>query len=57
MKKYTGLTNKELGEMFGVMSYSAIAKAHERFCALLTRDRFLRKEVQRIPGRMSNVKG
>lgn len=54
IKKYTGMTNRQLGELFGGISYSAVAKAHHRFEACLKKDNKLKKTVSSI---MSNVKG
>lgn len=57
LKKYTGITNKQIGELFGELSYSAVAKVLERFSADMEKDRLLRKQVERICNGMSNVKG
>lgn len=57
MKKNTGLTNRQIGNLFGDISYSAVAKAYQRFSAKLTRDRSLRKEVQGVMANLSHVKG
>ena len=57
LKRYTGLTNREIGRLFGGMTYSAVAKTHERFSEKLKKDRTLAREVQRIMKEMSNVKG
>ncbi len=54
IKKYTGITNSQLGELFGGISYSAVAKAHQRFEARLKKDNKLRRTVNAV---MSNVKG
>ncbi len=29
-KRHTGMTNRQIGELFGTVSYSAVAKAHEK---------------------------
>jgi hypothetical protein len=54
IKKYTGITNSQLGELFGGISYSAVAKAHQRFEARLKKNNKLKKAVSAV---MSNVKG
>lgn len=57
LKQYTGLTNREIMELFGRVSYSAIAKAYERFRGDLMKDKALQKEVEAITSSLSNVKG
>ena len=57
LKKYTGLTNRELGKLFGTISYSAVSKASARFNEKLDADAPLRKRLERIESEMSHVKG
>ncbi|MBN2062329.1 MAG: transposase [Deltaproteobacteria bacterium] len=57
LKTHTELSNKEVGEYFGGLSYSAIAKIKERFLNKLNKDRVLKKKVVKIDQYMSNVKG
>ncbi len=57
MKKHTQSTNKQIGEMFGGISYSAVAKVYNRFEEELTKNRRIRREVRKIEKTMSNVKG
>ncbi|MGA7877693.1 MAG: hypothetical protein WCA08_18685 [Desulfoferrobacter sp.] len=57
MKEYTGLTNRELGSLFGGMSYSAISKAYARFLEKLEVDAPLRKLLKSIESELSHVKG
>jgi chromosomal replication initiation ATPase DnaA len=57
IKKYTGLTNKQLGQLFGNISYSAVAKVCQRFSKKLEKDIVLKKKVGEIKRNMSNVKG
>jgi chromosomal replication initiation ATPase DnaA len=57
LKTCTELSNKEIGEYFGGLSYSAVAKIKDRFLIKLNKDRALRKRVVRIKQYMSNVKG
>jgi len=48
VKRSTGMTNQQIGELFGGLTYSAVAKAYERFSSTLARDRSLRKELKNI---------
>jgi putative transposase len=57
MKKWTSLTNKQIGNLFGDLSYSAVSKANQRFIADMKKDRKLRKKVDAIMKIMSHVKG
>jgi REP element-mobilizing transposase RayT len=56
MRKHTGLTNRQIADLFGNVSYSAVAKAYQRFADKLPTDRGLRKTMKKIRGKMSNVK-
>jgi len=56
-KKYTGLTNREIGERFGGLSYSGVTRVSQRFEEKLTKDRTLKSRVKEIDERISNVKG
>jgi len=53
MKKFTGMTNRQIGELFGDLSYSAVAKAHQRLSTKLKKDRSLRKRFQEITSNLS----
>lgn len=57
IKKYTGLTNRQIGQLFGHISYSAVEKVYQRFSTKLAKDRSLRKMVEEIMTKMSYVKG
>jgi chromosomal replication initiation ATPase DnaA len=57
MKRFTGMTNRQIGELFGGLSYSAIAKVHQRLSAKLRNDQSLRKTVEHIVTNLSLVKG
>jgi chromosomal replication initiation ATPase DnaA len=57
LKTCTELSNKDVGEYFGGLSYSAVAKIKERFLGKLERDRALSKRVGKIKQTLSNVKG
>jgi hypothetical protein len=45
-KKYTGLTNREIGERFGGLSYSGVTRVSQRFCEKMAGDRTLRRQVR-----------
>ena len=53
MKKFTGMTNRQIGRLFGDLSYSAVAKAYQRFSANLGSDKRLRKKVEAIRDKLS----
>lgn len=56
-KKYTGLTNREIGSFLGGISYSAITRVYQRFGEKMLKDRELRKQIVEIGNILSNVKG
>ena len=56
-KKYTGLTNREIGERFGGLSYSGVTRVSQRFQEKLAKNKSLRRQVEEIDDRISNVKG
>jgi REP element-mobilizing transposase RayT len=53
LKTHTGLTNSQIGQMCGGLSYSAISKSYQRFSAKLRTDRELRKGIKAV---LSHVK-
>jgi putative transposase len=53
IKKFTGLPNRQIGELFGGLSYSAVAKAYQRFVVRLNQDKSLRKVVEECSGVLS----
>jgi hypothetical protein len=55
-RKHTALTNTEIGRHYGDLSYSAVAKAATRFAEKLKQNEQLRKDVEWIEARLSNVK-
>ena len=57
MKKYTGMTNRQIGEFFGGLSYSAVAKIQVRFLEKVKKNRILEKKLELISNKLSNVKG
>ena len=57
LKMYTGLTNRQIGQQFGNISYSGVAKVYKRFSEELGKDKALRKNVEGIISNLSLVKG
>ena len=57
MKKWTSITNKKIGGLFGDLSYTAVSKANKRFIMKIKKDRKLRRRVDDILKNMSQVKG
>ena len=57
LKKYTGLTNRQIGQQLGNISYSAVAKVYQRFSEKLRKDKALKKKIAGIMSNLSNVKG
>ena len=55
MKKSTGLTNRQIGSLFGNLSYSGVAKVNQRFLEKIKRDSALKKKIKKII--ISNIKG
>jgi hypothetical protein len=53
MKKFTGMTNGQIGQLFGDLSYSAVAKAYQRFLLDLRSEKALRRKVETIRGNLS----
>ena len=53
IKRYTCLDNKEIGQVFGGLHYSAVSKAAARLEKELSKDKDLAKIVDRLA---SNVK-
>jgi hypothetical protein len=47
------MTNREIGELFGGLSYSAVAKICQRYGKKLQGN----EELSRVVGRLSRVKG
>jgi len=57
IKKYTGLTNREIGKLFGGISYSAVTRVYQRVEQEISRNKALRKQIEDIEMNLSNVKG
>ena len=55
IKKWTSMPNKQIGDLFGGLSYSAVAKANERFSAKVKNNKALKNRVNRISNKMSYV--
>jgi len=47
------MTNGQMGQLFGDLSYSAVAKAYQRFSINLRRDKKLRKKVDTVRAKLS----
>lgn len=56
MKKHTGMSNRQIGELCGGLSYSAVAKAYQRFSLQVGKDRSLREKVEGIASHLSRIK-
>lgn len=54
IKNCTGLANKEIGQVFGNLSYSGVSKVCKRFEKKCEKDKSLKRKIETI---MSNVKG
>ena len=57
MKKWTSVSNKQIGDLFGSLSFTAVSKANQRFMMRMIKDRKLRRRVDDILRNMSHVKG
>ena len=57
MKKRTSATNEKIGELFGGLSYSAVAKVYQRLSGHIREDNALKKAVEKIEDKLSFVKG
>jgi len=57
VKKYTNEPNKDIGRLFGNISYSAISQIAIRFEKRIETDAGLRQTTERIKNLLSNVKG
>lgn len=57
LKKYTSASNVEIGELFGKLTYSAVAKISQSFAKRMEEDKELRKKVKRIITKISTFKG
>ena len=48
LKRHTALTNRQIGQMFGGLTYSAVSKTYQRFSARLRDDRRLQRKVKEV---------
>ena len=57
IKENTEITNRQIGEVFGGISYSAVSKIYERYKNDMQKNKKIRKQIDQIKRIMSNVKG
>jgi REP element-mobilizing transposase RayT len=57
LKKYTGASNVEIGEMFGKLTYSTVAKISQSFAKRMEEDKELRERLKGILAVNSIFKG
>lgn len=57
LKKYTGATNTEIGELFEGLSYSAVAKISQNFSKQLANDKDIQCVIKKIQKQISIFKG
>ena len=48
MKKLTGMSNKQIGHLFGGLSYSAVSKVYQRFSTEAKTNKPLRKLLKEL---------
>ena len=51
------MTNTEIGEMAGGMSYSGVSRVEDRFVEKLKKDKDLSKDLKAVLNKLSNIKG
>lgn len=56
MKKHTCATNREIAELFGTLSYSAVAKISQNITKQLERDKALQKRIKELQAKYSLFK-
>jgi len=57
MKRYTGMTNGQIGQIFNELSVSAVSKAFRREAKAMKENRALRKQINNIMSSLSQFKG
>ncbi len=57
MKKYTAMTNGQIGQIFNGLSYSAVSKAFQREAKAINENIKMRKKVNKIISILSQFKG
>lgn len=53
MKKYTGMTNGQIGQIFNGLTFSAVAKVYHRMSKAVEENRTLRKKVGKVISALS----
>ena len=53
MKKYTGMTNVQIGQIFNGLTFSAVAKVYHRMSKAVEENRTLMKEVSNFISALS----
>jgi putative transposase len=56
LKRYTGMRNRQIGELSKDLTYSAVAKAYQRFSLQAGRDKAFRARFDAMVSRLSSVK-
>ena len=56
MKRYTGMTNGQIGQIFNELSVSAVSKAFRREAKAMKENRALRKQINNIMSSLSQFK-
>jgi chromosomal replication initiation ATPase DnaA len=56
-RKHTPYSNREIGEYFGEITYSAVTKVGTRLKEQMRMDEKLRGDIRRVGERLSRVKG
>ena len=57
MKKYTAMTNGQIGQNFNELSFSAVSKAYQRVSKDIEGNRKMRKDMDKILSILSQFKG
>lgn len=57
MNYQTGMTNNEIGEFIGGLSYSGMSRVEEHFVEKLKKNRTFEKDLKTVLGKMSKVNG
>jgi REP element-mobilizing transposase RayT len=53
MKRYTGMTNGQIGQIFNGLTFSAVAKAYYRMAKAVEENRAMRKKIGKIISALS----
>ena len=57
LKTKTGMTNREIGELTGGLSYSGVSRAEARFVEKLKKNKSLQKSLKSVLDKVAKVKG